>query len=160
VHVMSCATSEIVYGFEIYGEKDRDVIPCLGRTLPRSCYEIRVSFQAPSVAAGEYAYLFGSFLFSAFLAFLVLTKKPMVAEPSNGAKSKFIQIGKILFYYEKQLLKHGQSAIPLTSKENQVLNIFASNLNQIVSRDLLQKEVWENEGVLVGRSLEFLALFI
>ena len=42
----------------------------------------------------------------------------------------------------------------MTSKENQVLHIFASNPNQIIDREQLQKQVWENEGVLVGRSLD------
>ena len=45
VNVWSCATSEIVYGFEIYGEKEKDVVPCIGRSLPMACYEIRISFQ-------------------------------------------------------------------------------------------------------------------
>jgi DNA-binding response OmpR family regulator len=43
---------------------------------------------------------------------------------------------------------------PLTIKEAKLLSIFAANLNQIVDRNRLQKEVWEDEGVIVGRSLD------
>jgi DNA-binding response OmpR family regulator len=44
--------------------------------------------------------------------------------------------------------------IPLTIKEVKLLQIFANNLNQIVDRNQLQKEVWEDEGIIVGRSLD------
>ena len=154
VNVWSCAISEIVYGFEIYGGKEKNVVPCLGRSLPMACYEIRVSFQQRTAGVGKYTYVLVSFLFSVFLAFMVLTKRHREAEQKNGTELKFIQIGKIQFFYEKQLLKLGKQDILLTSKENQVLKIFASNINETLSRDLLQKEVWENEGVLVGRSLD------
>ncbi len=52
------------------------------------------------------------------------------------------------------MLKTREDAIELTTKENQVLKILASNLNETLSRDQLQKEVWEDEGIFVGRSLD------
>jgi DNA-binding response OmpR family regulator len=87
------------------------------------------------------------------LALLVLKKRTTAVNDSD-AKSMFIQLGIFRFYQQQQLLKFGKEEIPLTSKENQVLEIFASNLNQVIERDQLQKEVWENEGVVVGRSLD------
>ena len=42
----------------------------------------------------------------------------------------------------------------LTTKESKILHILALQQNQIIDRDKLQKEVWENEGVIVGRSLD------
>ena len=35
-----------------------------------------------------------------------------------------------------------------------MLGIFAENINTEVPRERLQKEVWEDEGVIVGRSLD------
>ena len=34
------------------------------------------------------------------------------------------------------------------------VQLFAESLNQLISRDELQKKVWEDNGVIVGRSLD------
>jgi DNA-binding response OmpR family regulator len=44
--------------------------------------------------------------------------------------------------------------IELTDKESKLLYIFALAPNEIIDREQLQKEVWENEGVIVTRSLD------
>ena len=154
VNVMSCGTDEVVYGFEIHGDAKNEVVPCLGRSLPKSCYVINIGFQRQSTPVRRYAFILGSFLSCLVLAFLVLTQKPKVIERNQGKKSEFIPLGKFKFFHEKQLLQSNKQEILLTSKENQVLKIFASNPNQVIARDQLQKEVWENEGVVVGRSLD------
>jgi DNA-binding response OmpR family regulator len=63
-------------------------------------------------------------------------------------------IGNYLFYPEQFLLVLGEEKIVLTNKEVKLLRIFAEHSNQIVDRSKLQKEVWEDEGVIVGRSLD------
>jgi DNA-binding response OmpR family regulator len=35
-----------------------------------------------------------------------------------------------------------------------LLYIFASAPNEIIDRNRLQKEIWEDEGIIVGRSLD------
>lgn len=154
VNVQHCATLEIVYGFEIYQDEKKDVVPCLGRSLPKACYQITIAFQQQTNRVDKYAYVSVSLAFCLVLAFLVLKKSKNESNPSNEPQLNFIQLGKIQFFHEKQLLKRGKNEILLTSKENQVLHIFASKPNQIIDREQLQKEVWENEGVLVGRSLD------
>jgi DNA-binding response OmpR family regulator len=42
----------------------------------------------------------------------------------------------------------------LTATETRLLLIFALSPNQTIERSRLQKEVWEDEGVIVGRSLD------
>ena len=44
--------------------------------------------------------------------------------------------------------------IDLTETETRVLHIFASSPNETIERSRLQKEIWEDEGVIVGRSLD------
>jgi DNA-binding response OmpR family regulator len=65
-----------------------------------------------------------------------------------------VTIGNYLFYSEQLLLVFGKEKIILTNKESKLLSIFAEHPNQIVDRSKLQKEVWEDEGVIVGRSLD------
>lgn len=47
-----------------------------------------------------------------------------------------------------------EKTIDLTGTENRVLLIFASAPNEVIERTRLQKEIWEDEGVIVGRSLD------
>lgn len=65
-----------------------------------------------------------------------------------------IAIGNLLFYRESQQLVAGSSIIVLTAKEAKLLHVFANALQQVIDRDQLMKEVWEDEGVIVGRSLD------
>ena len=44
--------------------------------------------------------------------------------------------------------------ISLSKKECELLEIFFENLNDIVKREELEKRVWEDNGVFVGRSLD------
>ncbi|WAC02474.1 helix-turn-helix domain-containing protein [Lacinutrix neustonica] len=42
----------------------------------------------------------------------------------------------------------------MSKKECELLVIFIAHPNQIVTRDTLTKKVWEDKGVIVGRSLD------
>jgi DNA-binding response OmpR family regulator len=42
----------------------------------------------------------------------------------------------------------------LTGTETRLLLILAASPNQTIQRSRLQKEIWEDEGVIVGRSLD------
>ncbi|MDD7915612.1 helix-turn-helix domain-containing protein [Polaribacter ponticola] len=44
--------------------------------------------------------------------------------------------------------------ITLSKKECELLEIFVANENQVVKREDLTKQVWEDNGVIVGRSLD------
>lgn len=43
--------------------------------------------------------------------------------------------------------------IPLSEKENQLLSLFVAHWGKRVTREELLKKVWEEEGVIIGRSL-------
>lgn len=68
--------------------------------------------------------------------------------------SSGIAIGNLLFLRESQQLVAGSSIILLTAKEAKLLHVFANAQQELIDRDQLMKEVWEDEGVIVGRSLD------
>ena len=68
--------------------------------------------------------------------------------------SSGIAIGNLLFFRESQQLVAGSSIILLTAKEAKLLHVFANAQQEVIDRDQLMKEVWEDEGVIVGRSLD------
>ena len=47
-----------------------------------------------------------------------------------------------------------EKTIDLTGTETRLLLIFAQSPNETIERSRLQKELWEDEGVIVGRSLD------
>jgi hypothetical protein len=65
-----------------------------------------------------------------------------------------IAIGSLLFFRESQQLVAGADIILLTAKEAKLLHVFANAQQEVIDRDQLMKEVWEDEGVIVGRSLD------
>jgi DNA-binding response OmpR family regulator len=55
---------------------------------------------------------------------------------------------------ETRVLKLNSTNIELTRTEARVLRIFALSPNEVIERSRLQKEIWEDEGIIVGRSLD------
>ncbi|WP_411275152.1 winged helix-turn-helix domain-containing protein [Daejeonella sp.] len=81
-------------------------------------------------------------------------KKSITGEGGNNLEYKYLRIGKYYFYNDKQYLINNNEQIELTHKESKILYIFASPPNKIIDRNRLQKEIWEDEGIIVGRSLD------
>jgi hypothetical protein len=63
-------------------------------------------------------------------------------------------LGKFLFNPKEQQLLLGTEVISLTDKENKVLELLHKNFGELIPRDTLMQEVWINEGVITGRSLD------
>jgi DNA-binding response OmpR family regulator len=63
-------------------------------------------------------------------------------------------LGKFLFDVKTQRLLLGCAVIPLTDKESKVLELLHKNFGELITRETLMQEVWINEGVITGRSLD------
>ena len=63
--------------------------------------------------------------------------------------SDYIQLGNFRFHTNDNVLKIENKSITLSEKETKALKIFAENINQIVEREKLMKEIWEDEGIVV-----------
>ncbi|HTH58032.1 MAG TPA: helix-turn-helix domain-containing protein [Cyclobacteriaceae bacterium] len=155
VSVFTCHSKQMVYGFEINPSKN--VIACMGRTQPKGCYSIQIAFTdfGLSEEPNTGMYRFGlAAMFVSLIAFVgygyVWRKKPT---PSNE-KGNAVQLGNFLLLKEKRLLKIEDQVIELSDKESKLLEIFAAQQNQLIERDRLLKEVWEDDGVFTARSLD------
>ncbi|MBC6491531.1 winged helix-turn-helix domain-containing protein [Flavihumibacter stibioxidans] len=86
--------------------------------------------------------------------------EPDAAEPGvseagvSGPDGKGVPIGLYRFMPEERMLYFEEEKTELTAKEARLLGIFIRQLNQVIDRKQLQKEVWEDEGIIVGRSLD------
>ncbi len=61
----------------------------------------------------------------------------------------YIKLGNFRFYTDNNLLEIENKNIALSEKETKALKIFAENINQIVEREQLMKEIWEDNGIVV-----------
>ena len=63
-------------------------------------------------------------------------------------------LGKFLFDVKDQRLLLGSEVITLTDKECKILELLNNNFGELIPRETLMQEVWINEGVITGRSLD------
>ena len=63
-------------------------------------------------------------------------------------------LGKFLFDVKGQRLLFEGEVISLTDKEYKVLDLLHKNFGELIPRETLMQEVWINEGVITGRSLD------
>ena len=154
VNVLNCGNSSVAYGYAISKNKKDDIVACIGRKQPKACYMINVKFKPTGLNTAKNGYLLGSLLFLAFVGFVFLrTIKPRRALP-NDQRTKIFTFGPVLFNAQERQLIINKKTIDLTETETRLLLIFALSPNEIVERSRLQKEIWEDKGVIVGRSLD------
>jgi DNA-binding winged helix-turn-helix (wHTH) protein len=162
VNVFEHNTKEVVFGYAVLDGGQKNIIPCRGRLQSAKQYSINIQFQ-PSPPILSNLMLWGGFVLLIGGVSLIIFKAkkahsemdtPIVAEDKPMNTTSFQSIGKYLFYPTEQRLEFDKEQIVLTVKEAKLLSIFSAHLNQVVDREKLQKEVWEDEGVFVGRSLD------
>ncbi len=151
VNVLNCSEKEIVYGFAILKNVKDDIISCTGREQPKSCYFINIKFQEKGISNTQKGYLLGGIPLLAFVGLLISKN---VHHKRQKPAINTINFGKTVFNPITKTIVINQKTIDLTIKENKLLLIFSKSPNLIVERSRLQKEIWEDEGVIVGRSLD------
>ena len=154
VNVLNCGNSSVAYGYAISNNKKDDIVACRGRVQPKGCYLVNIKFKPAGINTAKNGYLLGSLSFLAFVGFIFLrSAKPRRALP-DGRHTDMFTLGSMSFDAEARKLMINGKGIDLTKTETRVLRIFALSPNEAIARSRLQKEIWEDEGVIVGRSLD------
>ncbi|WP_084498203.1 winged helix-turn-helix domain-containing protein [Pedobacter sp. V48] len=154
VNVMNCSDASVAYGYAISKNKKDDIVACIGRRQPKACYMINIKFKPTGINTLKNEYFLGGLSFLAIVGFIFLRSvKPRKALSNNQHTGTF-NMGSILFDAKNRKLMINGETMDLTGTETRVLHVFASSPNQTIERSRLQKEIWEDEGVIVGRSLD------
>ena len=147
VNLKNCKQKETVFAFEINSQTG-DLTPCRGRALELGCYVIEIELLKKNTF-NFYWYL----LLIIPLAVVGFYRKVLFRKKEEAAavldNNDYIQLGNYRFYTANNLLKIEHQSITLSDKETKALKIFAENINQIVEREKLMKEIWEDEGIVV-----------
>ncbi|MEO8886209.1 MAG: winged helix-turn-helix domain-containing protein [Mucilaginibacter sp.] len=155
VNVLKCGNTGVVYGFAISQNIKDDIVSCKGRVQPTACYIINIKFK-PTVInnLARNKYLLGGLPILAFVGFVFLrAAKPRRTLPEVQYTDR-LTLGAVLFDAKNRNLIINGKTIDLTGTETRLLRILALSANQTIARSRLQKEIWEDEGVIVGRSLD------
>ncbi len=153
VNVLNCGTQKVAYGYAISNKEKETIVSCKGRRLPKACYVISIQFK-DSLISSKSGYLLGSLPILAFIGLLFFkTAKPKKEDQVIHDVDQF-QLGGILFDAKLRRLVMKELSVDLTATESKVLRIFAESPNVVIERNRIQKEIWEDEGVIVGRSLD------
>jgi DNA-binding response OmpR family regulator len=155
VKVLNFSDTSVAYSYAISKNKKDEIIACIGRKQPRAHYMINIKLKPTGINTAKNGYLLGSLPFLALVGFIFFRSvKPKRALPNDHQHTDKITFGSVLFDAKNRKLSINEKVIDLTGTETRLLLIFARSPNETIERSRLQKEIWEDEGVIVGRSLD------
>ncbi len=174
VAVWDCSNKELVLGYSSFdfstGNPSFDFlkgsgIPCSGRNQPGGCFNFSVMFtDLPTTASHStlWWFLSGGLLATAFMGlayyFFFSPPKSKIIEKavnfSSTTEAYCIHIGQTIFDTRNQTVTIGETQQKLTFREAKLLQLFCNHPNGLIEREDILKAVWEDEGVLVGRSVD------
>lgn len=155
IKVLNCGNSSVAYGYAISKNKKDDIVACIGRMQPKGCYMINIKFKTNSlITTATNKYFLGGLSLLAFVGFVFLRSVNPKSDLPKNDHNQIFTFGSVVFDAQKRQLLINKETIDLTGTETRLLLIFALSPNETIERSRLQKELWEDEGIIVGRSLD------
>ena len=163
VSVNDCYQNQTVFAYEV-NTASGDLKPCRGREQKKGCYVIEISFLAKK--SFNYDWLLLVFIPVVFAGLYFARRRNKISVPQERIEEKVDEslsgetepvpgiadhkkLGNFVFFESEGMLSLNGETIELSVKEAKALRLLTSNQNQVVGRDLLMKEIWEDDGVLV-----------
>lgn len=155
VDLRNCKQNETVFAFEMNSQTG-DLTPCRGRTLAVGCYVIEIEFLRKHGL--HFLWWLLLILPLSLVGFYVKAKAQNREEKEAPVDhNDYISLGSYRFYPAHNMLRRDDNEIALSQKETRALEIFFENRNQVVEREKLMKEIWEDQGlVVISRNVDVL----
>lgn len=161
VSIKKCENDLIDLGFHKIDIKSSEGVPCKGRIKPAGCHYLEITFTEQNknkfpiiLASGFFIFLLSAGLFYRYKFKTKNTTVPGIEEHMDKKNPTFIFFGNSKLDFDGLMLYVKDFKHNLTYREAKLLHYFTLNIGTLLTRDQLLKEVWESEGVLVGRSLD------
>jgi DNA-binding winged helix-turn-helix (wHTH) protein len=154
VNVLNGGGAGIAYGYAVSENKKDDIVACIGRKQPKAHYTINIKFKPGRIDLLSNKILLGGLPFLTLVGFVLFRYDKPRKVLTDVQHADTLTLGQGLFDAKNRKLFVNGSTIELTGTETRLLQIFAMAPNEIIERSRLQKEIWEDEGVIVGRSLD------
>jgi hypothetical protein len=151
VEVIQCSDKAVAYSYKMNNDEGKNIIPCAGRVLPLNCYLIQVEFIGDtSVFSFNYVLILAIVVIVFGFLYSYQKKKKKV----DLDELSFSKIGSYKFYKDQNKLIKDALEIKLSAKECELMAMLSTNQNIVIKREVLVKEIWEDNGVFVDRSLD------
>ncbi len=111
-------------------------------------------YSLPGLLSSSMLVMLGVALFVVRLREFLPTLKKQNISVIDEHPAQLPSLGQFLFDVTNQRLLIGSEVISLTDKECRILELLNQNFGELISRETLMQEVWINEGVITGRSLD------
>jgi DNA-binding response OmpR family regulator len=137
-------------GFSVAREirKNDELIPILFLTA-RSMTEDKIA----GLTLGGDDYITKPFSMEELLLKMKIFLRRSQSVNNNSFKNE-LHIGSYTFIEEELLLKHPLSERRLTLKEAELVKLFSTNLNSVLTRDEILTRIWGSNDYFLGRSLD------
>jgi len=157
VAVRRCVDATIDLGYHQLDYTENDVVPCGGREMPEGCHFIEIRFlgnegKTPLERRGIGALLLIMGGLTGYWYFRRKKQKPDAG--SATLQTDWLDFGNSRLDVTGQILLSGSIRQNLTFRETKLLKLFVTNPDQLLERDFILRQVWEDEGILVGRSVD------
>lgn len=155
VAVRRCADATIDLGYHQFDLLQDKLVPCSGREMSEGCHYIEITFAGAAGTGipmgGRIGISLLALLGAAGLWLILRRKQPMASEED---KIQWITFGNCRLDLAGQTLICGDIRQSLTFREAKLLGLFAAHPDEVIERDQILRDVWADEGVLVGRSVD------
>ncbi|MEM7374535.1 MAG: winged helix-turn-helix domain-containing protein [Bacteroidota bacterium] len=173
--VHACETGEVVHSYRMYIQDQGNMTPCIGRKVPKSCYQLLFTLvetsetnASPSISSAfhvsgtdpsegsqskskqlNYISILGLFMLI-IMGCVVFWKK----RSQPHIDTNLIPLGEFHFDKRNSELVMRDERIELTSKEADLLLLLHNDVNSTIEREVILNRVWGDEGSYVGRTLD------
>lgn len=154
VTILNSNNASVAYGFAISSDKKNDIITCKGRKQPTAHYIMNIKFKPTTINTMKKVSVLGGLPVLALVGFIFLRSVKRRKALPVAQDTAVLTLGSVLFDAKSRKLIINGKTVYLTRTETRILSIFALSPNEAIERGRLQKEIWEDEGVIVGRSLD------
>ena len=164
VAVWDCQYNTMILGYTSFDYTINKEVPCMGRQQSEDCLNFTVTFPDSSSFLAKNAWIWYVLsglslgILGASIYFLFFnSKKKIEIVPQDDTQvdeTYLVYIGKSIFDTHNQTFTTDDNVQKLTSREAKLLQLFCKNQNELLDRDFILKAVWEDEGVLVTRTVD------
>ena len=159
VSILTCESESIILGYNDLSFENQ-VVACLNREADELCKIILLSILKKEQIENELDYSMFWFLLVGVIPLIVfyINRKKIEAPESSVLIEKLndnqLIVGSSAFDPKGLLLSINGETKTLTFREGKLFEYFINHKNEVLKREDIQNHVWEDEGVIVGRSLD------
>lgn len=157
VAVRRCTDSTVDLGYHQLDYTQNKEVPCGGREMPEGCHFIELKFlenPEKSASLGNKLGIILLVLGGIVGVWFFNRKRSLPDTPAAPVETDWLEFGQSRLDVAGQLLLCGGVRQTLTFREAKLMRLFANNPDKLLERDLILRQVWADEGILVGRSVD------